>query len=166
MSLPSPRQQSPAFSTEEELAQMMRQVTPLDDEENNDDPFIGGGQQASSSPTHGTATSVDAEADGMTPSSGTLRSNEQCVARRLADRLNLFPYQKEALNALVKVCWCCIILYNLQLTGQTIESSSVGQNVLLYSQQCVIENKLDRIIAAAPLYKVTPALKVCRFRDV
>src|ERR1700678_830013 len=165
MSLPSPRQQSPAFSTEEELAQMMRQVTPLDDEENNDDPFIGG-QQASSSPTHGTATSVDAEADGMTPSSGPLRSNEQRVARWLADRLNLFPYQKEALNTLVKVCWCCIILYNLQLTGQTIESSSVGQNVLLYSQQCVIENKLDRIIAAALLYKVTPLWKVCRFRDV
>lgn len=33
--------------------------------------------------------------------------------------------------------------------------------MLLYSQQCVIENKLDKIIASAPVYKVTPALKVC-----
>jgi hypothetical protein len=120
MSSPSPHQQSPAFTAEEELAQMMRQVTPLDEDENNEDPFIGGGQQASSSPTHGTSTSFDVEADGMTPSSGPLRSNEQCVARRLADRLKLFPYQKEALNALVKVCWCRIILYSLPLMGQTI----------------------------------------------
>ncbi|KAF8801059.1 hypothetical protein BYT27DRAFT_7039470, partial [Phlegmacium glaucopus] len=65
---------------------------------------------------------------------------EHRAARRLADRLGLFPYQKEALKELIK-------------------SSPITQNVLIYSQQCIIKNKLDKIIAAAPLYKVTPALK-------
>ena len=78
---------------------MMRQVSPVDNDE-DDDPFGGGGCLVLSSPNtaSGTTTSVD-----VTPSSGPLRSNEQHAARRLADRLGLFPYKKEALKELVKV---------------------------------------------------------------
>jgi len=102
MSSPSPtgpQESSAPLTTAEELTQMMRQVSPVDSDE-DDDPFGGGGCQpeVSSSPNLGTTTSVD-----VTPSSGPLRSNEQRAARRLADRLGLYPYQKEALKELVKV---------------------------------------------------------------
>jgi hypothetical protein len=99
MSSPAPSQ---GLTAEEELSQMMRQVTPVDVDDDND-LFGGGGQRILSSPTPGTATPIDRESDGIAPSSGPLRSNEQRAARRLADRLNLLPYQKEALKDFVKV---------------------------------------------------------------
>ena len=80
---------------------MMREISPNVDID--DDPFGRGGGKILSSLNTGTATSVDGEADGIAPSFGLLWSNEQRAARRLADKLNLFSYQKEALKELVKV---------------------------------------------------------------
>lgn len=98
MSSPYRQSRSPApLSPADELARMMREVTPLDDED-ADIVSTGGGQQMSS-PSRGTE-SVEL---GVSSSFGPMRSIEQRAARRLADRLNLFPYQKEALNELVKV---------------------------------------------------------------
>src|SRR5271163_1675288 len=104
MSSPSSRQQTLAPLTQaDELESMMREVTPPFDE---DDLVSESGQQTTS-PSHGAVASSNGEAngevDGISPSSGPLRSNEQCAAQRVADRLNLFPYQKEALDRLVKV---------------------------------------------------------------
>jgi hypothetical protein len=95
-SLSGPQELSASLTTAEELTQIMRQVSLVDNNE-DDDPFSGGGHQVSSSPNSDT-TSVN-----VTPSSGPLRSNKQRAARQLADRLGLFPYQKEALKKLVKV---------------------------------------------------------------
>ena len=36
--------------------------------------------------------------EGIPPSSGPVRSNKQCAARRLADKLGLMPYQNDALS--------------------------------------------------------------------
>lgn len=114
MSSPSPDRQSPApLSAAEELSRMMREVTPLGDDEgiNIDLASTSGGQQMSS-PSHGAVSS----ADGVSPlfgPSGPMRSIEQRAARRLADRLNLFPYQKDALNELVKVV--SVLLYTILL---------------------------------------------------
>ncbi|KAF8816243.1 hypothetical protein BYT27DRAFT_7248550 [Phlegmacium glaucopus] len=99
---PGPQELSAPLTTAEELTQMIRQVSPVDNDE-DDDPFGGGSRLISFSPNPGTTTSVNREADGITPSSGPLRSNEHRAARRLADRLGLFPYQKEALKELIKV---------------------------------------------------------------
>jgi hypothetical protein len=76
---------------------MMREVTPpFDDLE---DEHVGrGSQPTSSSPSRATF-----EAGGINPSSGPVRSNELRAARRLAEKLNLFPYQRDALNELVRV---------------------------------------------------------------
>lgn len=104
MSSRSPSQQPEALvplTPEEELARMMRQVTPSLDDDFEDEHTGGGGQQRLSSPSG--ATSGVSEADGISPSSGLFRSNELRAARRLAERLNLFPYQRDALNELVKV---------------------------------------------------------------
>jgi len=81
MSSPSPsgpQESSAPLTAAEELTQMMREVSP--DVDIDDDPFGGGGGQISSSPNTGTATSVDGEADGIAPSFGPLRSNEQRAA--------------------------------------------------------------------------------------
>jgi hypothetical protein len=98
MSSPLRQSRSPApLTPADELLRMMREVTPLEDDEGS----ASGGRQMSS-PSRGTASS-QAE-DVFSPSSaGPMRSIEQRAARRLADRLNLHPYQKEALNELVKV---------------------------------------------------------------
>lgn len=97
MSSPSPQQAPAPLTPEEELARMMREVTPPPNDDLEDEHIGRGGQQTLSSPS-----CVTSEADGITPSSGPVQSNEQ-AAQRLAERLNLFPYQRDALNELVKV---------------------------------------------------------------
>lgn len=91
-------QSPPLLTAAEELACMMREVTPLEDDEGTH-PISASSSQRMSSPTYGTVSS----ADGAPPSSGPMRFIEQCAARRLADQLNLFPYQKDALAELTKV---------------------------------------------------------------
>jgi len=95
----SPRQSPAPLTPVDELARMMREVTPVEGDEDQDS---GGGQQTSS-PSGGTVSSTNREEDGVLPSSGPQRSNEQHAARRRADRLNLLPYQKEAVHELIKV---------------------------------------------------------------
>ncbi|PPQ80667.1 hypothetical protein CVT25_001629 [Psilocybe cyanescens] len=137
---PSEQPQPARLTAAEELVLMLRQVTPTSEDE-DDEGLGGGGQQFSSSPARtSTANSYFNEVEGSSPSSGPIRSHEHRVARRFADRSKLLPYQKDGLDELVK-------------------SSPLGQNAILFIQQCVLENKLDGIILAAPLYKVTPALK-------
>ena len=81
MSSPSPsgpQESSAPLTAAEELTQMMREI--FLDVDIDDDPFGRGGGQISSSLNTGTATSVDGEADGVAPSFGPLRSNEQRAA--------------------------------------------------------------------------------------
>ena len=122
MSSPPHRQsRSPApqaLTVADELARMMREVTPLEDDEgaNPANTSCVSGSQTSSPSNHGTDSpeSPDSDGPGVSPSSGPMRSIEQRAARRLADRLNLFPYQKDALNELVKVL-VPVLLYAIQV---------------------------------------------------
>jgi hypothetical protein len=98
MSSPSPQQAPAPLTPEEELANMMREVTPPLDDDLEDERVGRGSQQTSSSPSRATF-----EAGGINPSSEPVRSNELRAARRLAEKLNLFPYQRDALNELVRV---------------------------------------------------------------
>lgn len=41
-----------------------------------------------------------------------------------------------------------------------LQSSNVLQNLRIYAQQCVVENKLDKMILEQPPYTVGIALKV------
>ena len=103
LSPPPPGQAQVVVSPEDELARMMRQVTPMPDDDLEDGPVDEDGQQSFTSPS--TSFSFSEASDGLqVPQlSGPIRSNEQRVARRLADRLNLFPYQKDAVKELVNV---------------------------------------------------------------
>ena len=100
----SPHQQSPTpLTPADELARMMREITPESDNDDNNAAQGGGPSLRSSSPGCATDASNIDETEGIPPSSGPVRSNEQRAARRLADKLGLMPYQKDALGELVKV---------------------------------------------------------------
>ena len=113
MSSPGPLcpQSSVPLTAAEELALMMREVTPELDSDFND--LASGGGQRPSSPSRDAdffTINNGRETEGISPSSGPMRSNEEHAARRLADRLGLFPYQKDALTGLARVDVATILI--------------------------------------------------------
>jgi len=166
MSTPSSRLSSPNRSStpsqltaDEELEAFMREPTPMLTEgvESEEE-----GQQGSL--TSGTSGFDFCNPNGINPSSGPVRSNEQRLAHQLALRMNLHSYQRDTLDQLVVVCPRSLFLTFNYLTMTWLASihqgSNSGQNIRIFIQLCALENKLEKIVSDAAPYAVTVALKV------
>jgi hypothetical protein len=130
MSTPTPPPSSPNRSStplqltaDEELEAFMREPTPmlLGDEHGVGEEEQQGSTGPAASPGFDFSDSV-----GIDPSSGPVRSNEHCMARQLAVKVNLRPYQKEALDHLVKVCLGLNLASKVHISNADSRSSTIG----------------------------------------
>jgi hypothetical protein len=146
MSTPTPPPASPNRSStplqltaDEELEAFMREPTPMLLE--GDEHRVGEEEQQGSTGPAASPGFDFSDSVGIDPSSGPVRSNEHRMARQLAVKVNLRPYQKEALDHLVKVCLGLSLASKVHISNADSHSSArvrIQVRISAFSSNCVL----------------------------